>query len=263
MSNLRDSQTDVLLQVCLMTVFAMFWIQLLTSRLTRPINEDRSPDADDPECAHCAVEYGTAGEPCTYASAPCDDSMPKTSSDANLPAAVITLNLPPTTSKSYKTQLITIVILDLGIIFHSIFIGLTLAVSGEGFNTLYIVLVFHQTFEGLAVGTRLVGVPWPESKSWKPYYLGLGYAFSTPLAIAAGLGVRASFEPGSATTLLVNGVFDSIAAGNLIYTGLVELMAHDFLYNPRMADVSLRELLAATGLMALGAALMALVGLWI
>lgn len=37
-----------------------------------------------------------------------------------------------------------IFILEFGVIFHSIFIGLTLAVAGDEFITLYVVLVFHQ-----------------------------------------------------------------------------------------------------------------------
>ncbi|OAX77085.1 hypothetical protein ACJ72_08620 [Emergomyces africanus] len=49
--------------------------------------------------------------------------------------------------EDYSAQLTSIFILEFGIIFHSIFIGLTLAVAGEEFITLYVVLVFHQTFE--------------------------------------------------------------------------------------------------------------------
>src|SRR5262249_34183896 len=51
-------------------------------------------------------------------------------------------------AETYTAQMTAIFILEFGIIFHSIFIGLTLAVSGTEFATLYVVLVFHQTFEG-------------------------------------------------------------------------------------------------------------------
>lgn len=126
--------------------------------------------------------------------------------------------------EQYGAQLAGIFILEFGVIFHSIFIGLTLAVSGEEFIVLYIVLVFHQSFEGLALGSRLASIDWPQSKRWTPYLLGAGYAFSTPIAIAIGLGVRTTFSPGSRDFLVINGVFDSLSAGILIYTGLVELM---------------------------------------
>ena len=45
-------------------------------------------------------------------------------------------------------------------IFHSIFIGLTLSVAGEEFVTLYVVLTLHQTFEGIGLGSRLAGIDW-------------------------------------------------------------------------------------------------------
>ena len=126
--------------------------------------------------------------------------------------------------EAYAAQLTGVFILEFGVIFHSIFIGLTLALSGEEFITLYIVLVFHQSFEGLALGSRFASLEWPESKRWTPYILGAAYALSTPIAIAIGLGIRTQFSPGSRDFLIVNGIFDSLSAGILIYTGLVELM---------------------------------------
>ncbi|KAM0717101.1 hypothetical protein Q7P37_006953 [Cladosporium fusiforme] len=164
--------------------------------------------------------------------------------------------------ESYAAQLTAIAILEFGVIFHSVFIGLTLAVAGEEFPTLYVVLVFHQTFEGLALGSRLASIDWPASKRWTPYLLGIGYAVSTPIAIAIGLGVRQSFAPGGQTTLIVNGIFDSISAGILIYTGLVELMAHEFMFSGYMQRAPLKEVLGAVATMATGAGLMALLGKW-
>lgn len=60
--------------------------------------------------------------------------------------------------ESYEARMTALFILEFGVIFHSVFIGLTLAVSGAEFITLYIVLSFHQTFEGLALGSRLGSV---------------------------------------------------------------------------------------------------------
>jgi zinc transporter 1/2/3 len=159
----------------------------------------------------------------------------------------------PINPESYSAQLTAVFILEFGVIFHSIFIGLTLAVSGAEFITLYIVLVFHQTFEGLGLGARLAEVPWPKTKRWTPYLLGLGYGLSTPIAIAIGLGVRQSFAPEGQTTLLVNGVFDSISAGILIYTGLIELMAHEFMFSPYMQKGPVTRTINAFMLMTLGA----------
>ncbi|EGC48661.1 membrane zinc transporter [Histoplasma capsulatum var. duboisii H88] len=168
----------------------------------------------------------------------------------------------PSLVVDYSAQLTSIFILEFGIIFHSIFIGLTLAVAGQEFVTLYVVLTFHQTFEGLGLGSRLATVPWPRSKKLTPYLLAIAFGLSTPISIAVGLGVRMTYPAEGRTTLIVNGVFDSISAGILIYTALVELMAHEFVFSPSMQRAPLREVLAAFGLLCLGAGLMALLGNW-
>ena len=71
--------------------------------------------------------------------------------------------------------------------------------------------------------------------------------------MAVGLGVRETYSPGSQTGLIVEGVFDSISAGILIYTGLVELMAHEFMFSSVMRRAKLRVVMAAFGMMCLGA----------
>ena len=176
----------------------------------------------------------------------------------------------PVPLEDYAAQMTAIFILEFGVVFHSVFVGLTLAVAGQEFNTLYIVLVFHQTFEGLGLGSRLATVPWPSSSlsavRWPssrssgnnkqpitPYIFALAYALSTPIALAIGLGVRETYQPGSQTALIINGVFDSISAGILIYTGLVELMAHEFMFSAVMRRARLRVVMSAFGMMCAGA----------
>jgi zinc transporter 1/2/3 len=162
----------------------------------------------------------------------------------------------------FAAQMTGIFILEFGVLFHSVFIGLTLAVAGSNFTVLYIVLVFHQTFEGLGLGSRLATAEWPKRKRWMPWVLGMAYGVSTPIAIAIGLGIRTTFAPGSQNTMIINGVFDSISAGILIYTGLVELMAHEFMFNPEMRKSSIKMMMFAFLCMCLGAGLMALLGKW-
>jgi len=60
----------------------------------------------------------------------------------------------------------------------------------------------------------------------------------------------------------VNGVFDALSAGILIYTGLVELMAHEFMFSPRMRKAPLKTVVSAYLQMCLGAGLMAALGKW-
>lgn len=239
--------------IVLMTIFVLFIVELMVMRYS-----------DIPEPEHSGIVVDGSNEEVNVkegrrvsAHQPGQDHLGHNARHNSIEEANN-----PFSFEDYKAQLTSIFILEFGIIFHSVFIGLTLAVSGEEFITLFIVLVFHQTFEGLGLGARLAVTPWPKTKRWTPYILGAAYGISTPLSIAIGLGVRNSYPPGSRTTLLVNGVFDSISAGILIYTGLVELMAHEFMFSRTMRQAPLKTLLSAILLMCLGAALMALLGKW-
>ncbi|KAF2703892.1 putative plasma membrane low affinity zinc ion transporter [Pleomassaria siparia CBS 279.74] len=266
--------------IVLMTIFLMFFLELMTMRYgnfggdhehghshghghghshSHSHSHDHSPQISDEESAspERRNKYEATAENQSHHH-PGDDHLGHARDHVDNDDWEQHGNRPET----YAAQMTAIFILEFGVIFHSIFIGLTLAVSGAEFITLYIVLVFHQTFEGLGLGSRLATVPWPKSKQWTAYAFGVAYGLSTPIAIAIGLGVRKSYPPGSATTLIVNGVFDSISAGILIYTGLVELMAHEFMFSPYMQKGPVSRLLWAFVLMCLGAGLMALLGKW-
>lgn len=165
--------------------------------------------------------------------------------------------------EQYFGQLVAVFVLEFGVLFHSVFIGLTLAVSGEEFKTLYIVIVFHQLFEGLGLGARIAATTWPKNKRWTPWVMATAYALVTPIAIAIGLGVRYTYPPNSARALITNGIFDSISAGILVYTGLVELMAHEFLFSGEFkGEGGTKRMLLAYGWMVLGCGIMALLGRW-
>ncbi|KAK3944316.1 Zinc/iron permease [Diplogelasinospora grovesii] len=166
------------------------------------------------------------------------------------------------TYADFAAQMTALFILEFGVIFHSIFIGLTLAVT-DNFIILFIVLVFHQTFEGLGLGSRLAMAKWPKDRRrWTPYILGMLYAVSTPFSIGMGLIAHRSLALNAATSKIVNGVFDAVAGGILMYTGLVELLAHEFMFNPEMREAGLSVQLAAYACVAVGAGLMALLAKW-
>lgn len=82
------------------------------------------------------------------------------------------------------------------------------------------------------MGVRLSGIPSPTRLRWMPRALCAAYGLTTPISIAIGLGLRYQFNGNSYTAKLVEGLLDSILAGILVYTGLVEMLARDFLYNP-------------------------------
>ena len=104
----------------------------------------------------------------------------------------------------------------------------------------------------------------PIKTEWKmtPYLLASLYAISTPIAIGIGLGVKKSLELDAATSKVVNGVFDAISGGILMYTGLVELLAHEFMFNPDMRKAGLKMQLRAYACVAVGVGVMALLAKW-
>lgn len=250
-----------------MTIFVLFFIELMAMRSatfssfghTHDDNDREADDHGDHTLQNRTTRSSSNGQRYT----PGEDHLSHTrehighdaqdSPAFQEPSTHTKLDNPSHEVEDYAAQMTAIFILEFGVIFHSIFVGLTLAVAGEGFNTLYIVLIFHQTFEGLGLGSRLAATPWPKSKRWTPYLFALCYGLSTPISMAVGLGVRETYSPGSQTGLIVEGVFDSISAGILIYTGLVELMAHEFMFSSVMRRAKLRVVMAAFGMMCLGA----------
>lgn len=217
-----------------MAVFTVFFVELLATRFATFSTSHLGYDIDNSSSSEQAKEH-------------CDSSPSARAGDPealNCAEAEIM-------KENYAAQMISLFILEFGIIFHSIFIGLTLAVSGKEFITLYVVIVFHQAFEGLGLGARLSMVPFPNK--WTPYLMGLGYGITTPLAIGIGLGARSTLDPTSQTALMLNGIFDAISAGILLYTGLVELMAHEFLFSPTLKSAKISYIMMAFVFMASGA----------
>ncbi|KAJ5809104.1 uncharacterized protein N7503_001322 [Penicillium pulvis] len=165
-----------------------------------------------------------------------------------------------TAEKSFRQQISAFLLLEFGIIFHSVIIGLNLGVTGSEFSTLYPVLVFHQSFEGLGIGARMSAIPFGKH-TWLPWILCAAYGLTTPISIAIGLGVRTTYNPDSKVSLIIQGVLNAVSAGILIYTGLVELLARDFLFDPCRTKRRSR-LLFMVGCTLLGAGIMALIGKW-
>ncbi|SCU77308.1 LAME_0A00606g1_1 [Lachancea meyersii CBS 8951] len=163
--------------------------------------------------------------------------------------------------QSFESQIAAFLVLEFGVIFHSVMIGLNLGTTDDEFSTLYPVLVFHQSFEGLGIGARLSNIEFPKGKEWWPYALCVAYGLATPICVAIGLGVKNTYDGNSYSVNVVSGVLDAISAGILIYTGLVELLARDFIFDEnRTNDVP--RLLFMVICTLFGAGLMALLGKW-
>lgn len=71
-----------------------------------------------------------------------------------------------------------------------------------------------------------------------PIVAALVYACTTPLGIAVGLGIRTTYNPESAVASIVAGTLDATSAGILLWAGLVECLAHDFVFSAASASLS-------------------------
>ena len=89
-------------------------------------------------------------------------------------------DIPPTFKENDAEQrrkklVMQCVLLETGILFHSIFIGMALAVAvGCEQVILLIAIAFHQTFEGLALGSRIAAVGW-RPRALQPWLMALAY----------------------------------------------------------------------------------------
>jgi solute carrier family 39 (zinc transporter), member 1/2/3 len=127
-----------------------------------------------------------------------------------------------------KKMSMEITLLEGGILFHSVFVGMTVSITTEGFIVLLIAILFHQTFEGLGLGSRIAAVPYPKG-SWKPWILVFAFGTTAPIGQAIGLITRNTYDPNSAFALILVGFFNAFSSGLLIYAGLVDLLHADFL----------------------------------
>ncbi|KAI7887252.1 ZIP zinc transporter-domain-containing protein [Mucor mucedo] len=150
-------------------------------------------------------------------------------------------------------------ILELGIIMHSIIIGLTLGTADStSFQTLLIALCFHQFFEGIALGTRVNDLQY---KSWKkPIIMGIIFVCMTPIGIGIGIGIKSTMNPPS--SILAQAILDSLSAGILLYSAYISLMSIEINHNIGFRKSSLPRKVFCFLCMYLGAALMSVIGIW-
>ncbi|KAK5017619.1 hypothetical protein LTR16_000737 [Cryomyces antarcticus] len=165
--------------------------------------------------------------------------------------------------QTQQKMLLQCLLLEAGILFHSVFIGMALSVAtGTSFIVLLVAISFHQTFEGLALGSRIAAITAFGPGSPKPWLMALAYGTTTPVGQAIGLLVHNLYDPYSQTGLLMVGIMNAISSGLLLFAGLVELLAEDFLSDQSYEILTGRRRLEACGAVVGGSMLMALVGAW-
>ncbi|EHA55076.1 zinc/iron transporter [Pyricularia oryzae 70-15] len=211
-------------------------------------------------------------------------------------------------------ETVSVFVLETGIIFHSILIGITLVVAGDSFFlTLFVVILFHQMFEGIALGSRIaaLGAPSPhaaaaaaapatdgpqktdpnakdgnslsdidaprttvaaatEPARQQAYFslprkllLASPFALITPIGMAIGIGVLQHFNGNNRSTLLAIGTLDALSAGILVWVGLVEMWAEDWMVEgaEMLSTGIFTTVLAGFGLVS-GVVIMSVLGKW-
>ncbi|KAK4141402.1 ZIP zinc transporter-domain-containing protein [Dichotomopilus funicola] len=167
-----------------------------------------------------------------------------------------------TEEQLHKKSILQCMLLEVGILFHSVFIGMALSVAvGGNFVVLLIAIAFHQTFEGLALGARIASIKWPK-KTLQPWLMVLAYGCTTPMGQAIGLATHSLYSPDSEFGLILVGTMNAVSSGLLVFAALIELLAEDFLSDQSWAVLRGRKRVVACGLVLLGAVCMSLVGAW-
>lgn len=109
----------------------------------------------------------------------------------------------------YRKMSTHVALLEGGILFHSVFVGMTVSITIDGFVILLIAILFHQMFEGLGLGSRIAAVPYPKGSA-KPWLLVFAFGTTAPIGQAIGLLTRSTYDPNSAFGLIIVGIFNAM-----------------------------------------------------
>ncbi|PRQ30095.1 putative zinc/iron permease [Rosa chinensis] len=124
-------------------------------------------------------------------------------------------------------------VLELGIIVHSVIIGVSLGAC-QNLHTikpLVTAVSFHQFFEGIGLG----GCIYQAKFSHKTMAVMVGFfSMTSPCGIGVGIAISNTYNENSPTSLVVEGLLLSASAGILIYMVLVDLLAADFINNAKL-----------------------------
>jgi len=148
-------------------------------------------------------------------------------------------------------------VLLFGLSFHSLFVGIALGVSDNDWG-LFTAIVFHQFFEGMALGSRVARAAF--KRRLHIWLLDIVFSLAAPFGTAIGIGIRSSLEDNSRTYNLADGVFQALSAGILIYVSLVHMMKEE-MERPEFRRGGPLLYAIYTGF-ALGAGTMSVIGIW-
>ncbi|KAK6240315.1 hypothetical protein SCA6_005704 [Theobroma cacao] len=150
-------------------------------------------------------------------------------------------------------------VLELGIVVHSVIIGLSLGASENPrtIKPLVAAISFHQFFEGMGLGGCILPAKF---KHRAVAIMVLFISLTAPIGIAVGIGLSNAYNENSPTALIVQGLLNSASAGILIYMALVDLLADVFMSPQMLSNIRLQ--LATAFTLLLGVCCMSLMAKW-
>ncbi|XP_012847396.1 PREDICTED: fe(2+) transport protein 1-like [Erythranthe guttata] len=154
-------------------------------------------------------------------------------------------------------------VLELGIIVHSIVIGLSLGASNNtcSIKGLIVALCFHQMFEGMGLGGCILQAEYKFiKKAAMAFFFHYKKIVTTPFGIALGLALASSYKENNPRSLITVGLLNASSAGLLIYMALVDLLAADFM-GPKLQG-SIKLQIKSYIAVLLGAGAMSLMAKW-
>ncbi|KAL3369341.1 hypothetical protein AABB24_009931 [Solanum stoloniferum] len=153
-------------------------------------------------------------------------------------------------------------VLEIGIIFHSVIIGVTLGMSQNQctIRPLVAALSFHQIFEGMGLGGCIAQAGFSFGTT---AYMSFMFSVTTPMGIVLGMIVfsMTGYDDTSPNALILEGLLGSLSSGILIYMALVDLIALDFFHNKLMSGQSSLKKVSFIVLV-LGSTSMSILALW-
>ncbi|KNA23112.1 hypothetical protein SOVF_027760 [Spinacia oleracea] len=130
-------------------------------------------------------------------------------------------------------------VLELGIVVHSVVIGLSMGVSNNPctIRPLVAAMCFHQLFEGMGLGGCILQADY--GYKMKATMVAF-FSVTTPFGIALGIGMLSFYNENSPSALIVVGVLNATSSGLLIYMALVDLLACDFMGPKLQGNIKLQ-----------------------
>ncbi len=141
-------------------------------------------------------------------------------------------------------------------------------------------VIFHQIFEGVALGACIAELPSKSSFTQEHGYSGdsedsgetvtlktkfllaLPYVFIAPLGMVIGISLLNRFNGNDPPTIILIGTLEALSAGILIWVGVVEMLAHDWVHG-ELATASGGKRAVCLVALVVGMGVLALLGNWV